>query len=109
MLGIYIFFFLTGKVADSGFRERIQCPKRREQYAFVTVWTQGHSAKLDDTLWVQVWGRGEKGARGEEVGIKTADKERRCVYGMDKIQMGSTDRDELRQNCLWGFGGQGRS
>lgn len=63
----------TGKVGSRGFRERIQCPKKGEQYAFVTVWIQGHSAKLDDTLWVQVWGRGGQGAMGEEGGIKTAN------------------------------------
>lgn len=53
--------------------------------------------------------QGREGSQGEEGGIKTADKERRCMYGMDKIQMGSTDRDELTQNCLWGFRWRGMS
>lgn len=56
----------------------MQCLKKGEQYAFVTVWTQGHTAKLDDTLWVQVQGRGGQGDVGEEEGGKEQTREGRC-------------------------------
>lgn len=35
----------------------MQHQKKREKCAFVTVQTQGHAARLDDTWWVLVWGR----------------------------------------------------
>lgn len=54
----------TGKCR--AFRAKIQRTKKEEQYAFATVWTQGHAAKLDDILWVQVWGRGGRGGVGGE-------------------------------------------
>lgn len=39
------------------FKANVQHQKKREKCAFVTVQTQGH-ARLTDTWWVLVWGRG---------------------------------------------------
>lgn len=48
-----------------GCRAKIQCTGEGQQYVFATVWTQGRTAKLDDILWVQVWGSGGQGDVGE--------------------------------------------
>ena len=37
-----------------GSKAKIRCTRKGEQYAFAPVKTQGHTAKLDDILRVQV-------------------------------------------------------
>lgn len=54
---------------------------KEEKCAFVTVWTQGHAARLDDTRWVQVWGRG--GGWGRERGLSRQLEVKRPLKGTE--------------------------